>query len=36
MLDLGEVTESVQVEAQAPLLESASSTLGEVVNIRTT
>ena len=35
-LDLGEVNESVQVTAQAPLLESVSSTLGEVVNSRTT
>jgi hypothetical protein len=35
-LDLGEVSESVQVTAQAPLLESVSSTLGEVVNSRTT
>src|SRR5206468_11808243 len=35
-LELGEMTDSVQVTAQAPLLESASSTLGEVVNSRTT
>jgi hypothetical protein len=31
-LEVGAVTESVEITAQAPLLEAASSTLGEVVN----
>src|SRR2546426_6520255 len=35
-LEVGAVTESIDVTAQAPLLETASSTLGEVVNSRTT
>ena len=34
-LELGSVTESIQVSAETPLLETASSTLGEVVNSRT-
>ncbi|MGH9631874.1 MAG: carboxypeptidase-like regulatory domain-containing protein, partial [Bryobacteraceae bacterium] len=35
-LELGNVTEVIQVTGEAPLLESASSALGEVVNARTT
>jgi hypothetical protein len=35
-LEIGAVTETVTVTAQAPLLESGTSTLGEVVNARTT
>ena len=35
-LDLGAVTEVVEVKSQAPLLETASSTLGEVVNGKST
>ncbi|MDQ6707989.1 MAG: TonB-dependent receptor, partial [Acidobacteriota bacterium] len=34
-MELGAVTESIEITAQAPLLESASSTLGEVVNSKT-
>lgn len=34
-LEVGSLTETVQVSAEAPLLETASSTLGEVVNSRT-
>lgn len=32
VLELGAVTETVQVSGESPLLETASSTLGEVVN----
>lgn len=35
-LQVGAVTETVEVQAEAPLLESASSSLGEVVNHLTT
>jgi hypothetical protein len=34
-LEVGAVTETVQVKSEAPLLETASSTLGEVVNSMT-
>jgi hypothetical protein len=35
-LEVGAITEAIEVTGQAPLLETASSTLGEVVNSRTT
>ena len=35
-LEIGNVTETVQVRGQVPLLDTASSSLGEVVNSRTT
>jgi hypothetical protein len=35
-MEIGAISETVEVFAQAPILESASSTLGEVVNSRTT
>ncbi|MGH9667404.1 MAG: carboxypeptidase-like regulatory domain-containing protein, partial [Bryobacteraceae bacterium] len=35
-LEVGAVTETVEVQAEAPLLESANSSLGEVVNHLTT
>jgi len=35
VLEVGAVSETIEVYAQAPLLESASSTLGEVVNSHT-
>ncbi|HTM49392.1 MAG TPA: TonB-dependent receptor [Bryobacteraceae bacterium] len=36
VMEVGAVTEAIDVTAQAPLLETASSTLGEVVNSKTT
>jgi hypothetical protein len=35
-MELGAITEAIDVNAQAPLLETACSTLGEVVNSKTT
>ena len=35
-LEVGAITEAIEVTGQAPLLETASSTLGEVVNSKTT
>jgi hypothetical protein len=35
-MEVGNITESVQVTAEAPLLDTTSSALGEVVNARTT
>lgn len=35
-MEVGSITESVQVTAEVPLLETTSSALGEVVNARTT
>src|SRR5260370_25856805 len=34
-LEVGDITQSVQVESSAPLLESAKTTLSSVVDIRT-